>query len=113
MANNRKILKSANLFYGKESYTNMFKDCINLEEVDLTNVKNKEDVKFTTGMFNNCKNIEKINMSNWDTSNIVDSTDMFSNVPNTVDWNYAGPTTYANFTLTETDTNYSGTFPWK
>ena len=36
---------------------------------------------------------------------------MFRNVPSSVDWNYDG-TNYTTFSLLESDTTYSGTFPW-
>ena len=87
----------------------MFQNCSSLKSLDLTRwtVLNKN----IRNLCLNCTSLESINMSNWNTSGFTATTSAFTGVPVTVNWNYDG-TNYANWTLTESASGYSGTFPW-
>ena len=113
MSDIKKGLKSAKLYYGLDSYVGLFKDCENLESVDLTNVHNPEVIKHTDDMLNGCSNLNSVNMSNLNTSGIETASNMFKDIPQLSDeeWHYDG-TNYTGFELTEDETNYNGIFPW-
>ena len=111
MGDINKALKSVKLYYGLEDCSGMFKNCVNLEEVDLTDIHNPEDIKNMSSMFENCSSLESIDLSNFDTSNITNSSNMFKNIPTTVDWNYSG-SNYSEFNITENESFYSDIFPW-
>ena len=85
-----------------------------LEEFMAQNqIKNGLDLYYfpTPLVFNNCNSLRYLNLSNWDT-NLGNFSWMFQTIRNEIiDWHYDG-TNYANWTLTEEQTRFSGTFPW-
>ena len=87
-----------------------FKGCTSLTSLDLSNF-NTSKVARIGGMFKDCTGLTSLNISSFDTNKVVYTDNMLYNVPTNVDWHYDG-TNYANFTLTEEGTGYSGTFPW-
>ena len=93
---------------------NMFNYCSSLTSLDLSNF-NTSNVTDMSYMFRGCSKLTSLNLSKFNTNKIVTSDnkalDMFRNVPSSVDWNYDG-TNYTTFSLLESDTTYSGTFPW-
>ena len=92
------------------SMNSMFSNCKNLTSLDLSNfdTSNVIDMGF---MFSGCSSLTSLDLSNFDTSKVIYKEHMFRGVPSDVDWNYDG-TNYKNFTLTEEETGFSGTFPW-
>lgn len=87
----------------------MFKYCIYLESVNITD--SSQLMQSTYQMFYYCKSLKSIDISKFYTYNVASKLDMFYKVPSSVNWNYNG-TNYADFTLTESETSFNGTFPW-
>lgn len=90
----------------------MFYNCAGLKELDLS----KWNLNLTniSSTFNGCEGLTKLNISTWDTRNVSGINNIrwaFFGVPESVDWCYDG-TNYINFTLPESQTSFSGTFPW-
>lgn len=56
----------------------MFKDCINLKSIELSNLKT-DKVKDFSFMFDNCKSLESIDLSQFNTKTALDTRYMFSN----------------------------------
>ena len=73
--------------------------------MDVSNVENMSE------MFYNCSLTSSIDISKWDTRNVTESHDMFYGVSSDIDWLYDG-SNYQNWTLTEEETGFNGTFPW-
>ena len=92
------------------SIDNLFTGCLLLTEIDLSSF-NTDRITSMYQMFLNCKSLIRLNLSNFNTSKVISTTGMFTYVPVTVDWQYDG-TNYQNWTLTEEQTKFSGTFPW-
>ena len=88
----------------------MFYECSSLTSLDLSNF-NTSNVTSMFAMFSGCSSLTSFDVSSFNTSNVTNAKYMFSSVPVTVDWHYDG-TNYANWTLTEEQTGFSGTFPW-
>ena len=88
----------------------MFRGCSSLTSLDLSNW-DVSNVYFMNSMFQGCSSLTSLDLSNWDTSNVDEYTNMFKDTPEISDWNYDG-SNYTNFTLTEEETGYAGTFPW-
>lgn len=61
--------------------SNMFKDCQNLIEINLSNF-NTEEVTNMSYMFHNCKNLSNIDLSNINTENVTNMSHMFHNCNN-------------------------------
>lgn len=76
-----------------------------IRALDVSNVTDM------TETFYNCSYMDSLDLSYWDTRNVLDSDNMLYGVKSTIDWNYDG-SNYDNFTLTEEQTGFSGTFPW-
>ena len=56
----------------------MFKDCKQLEKIDLSNFKTKEATKMK-GVFKGCKSLKSLDLSSFDTNNVSDMSKMFKN----------------------------------
>ena len=95
------------------TYKTMFRLCNKLTTLDASSW-NTTNVESMTDMFYKSSNLESINLSTWDTRNVKYSYGMFEGVPIDIDWchNEKDPNSYANFTLSESSTNYIGEFPW-
>ena len=92
------------------SVDRMFLGCGKLKQLDLS----KWDVSSVSNMFmcfSGCRTLEILNLSTWNTSSVTRCTQMLYDVPGTVDLCYDG-TNYSEWTLTEEETGFSGTFPW-
>ena len=116
----RKMLKSTKLYHGLKNYSDLYKGCSNLEEVDLTKIHNPEIIENTDNMFKDCVRLRKLDLSNLDTKNIKSSNDMFLGIPkiNNEGWNFDGEN-YKDFSLLEETTGYKTitddkkkVFPW-
>lgn len=90
-----------------DNITRMFMGCKSLKSLNLSGW-NTTKVDAATQLFQNCYALETLNISGWDTSNFSFHDMMFSGVPETVNFIYEG----TNWTLTEEQTRFSGTFPW-
>ena len=90
---------------------NMFCYCQKLTSLDLSNW-NTEKVTNMGVMFYNCNKLTSLNLSNFNTGRVTNYSSMLYNVPKTIEWNYDG-SNYEKWTLTESQTSYSGTFPWQ
>ena len=88
----------------------MFYHCTNLTSLDLSNW-NTDNLTDIEGIFEGCTRLTSLNLSNWDTSNVTTKISAFSKIREIVDWGYDG-TNYMDWTLTESETSYSGKFPW-
>ena len=88
----------------------MFQGCSSLKTLKLSNF-NTQNVLLTNGMFQGCTSLEVLDLSSFNTIEVNTFSNMLSGVPTNVDWCY-DETNYANWTLTEEDTGFSGTFPW-
>ena len=88
----------------------MFYNCTNLTSVPQQLNKPNNGTTFSY-MFGDCVGLTSLDVSNFNTSKVTDMSGMLSYVPITLDWQYNGAN-YQNWTLTELDTDYSGTFPW-
>ena len=88
--------------------TTAFRMPFRVKSVYQFNTSNLTDL---SGLFYDCYYLTSVNTSDWDTSNVTSAEDMFSGVSNITNWNYDG-SNYANWTLTEEETGYTGTFPW-
>ena len=64
-----------NIFYMKE----MFSECYKLKEIKGINNFNTKKVLFMEKMFNECRELENIDVSYFDTSNVFNMGNMFSN----------------------------------
>ena len=70
------------VFYGAiTDCSNMFKDCQNLTEINLSSF-NTDKVTNMSSMFCNCKNLSKIYLSNLNTEKVTDMSRMFQNCNN-------------------------------
>lgn len=92
----------------------MFQNCSSLQTLDLSNWN--VCLWDSTLMFKGCSSLTYLNLSNFDTHLQTDNesyyaTGMLSGVPESVDWDYTG-SNYTKWTLSESLTNFSGTFPW-
>ena len=120
--------------------SSMFRDCISLESMDLSN-SDMEKVENTNRMFYNCSSLKSVDMNGTKLSNVmtmvgmfynctslkflelsdinmhrsngqsVTVTDMLYKVPANVNWNYDF-TNYIYWVPTESETRFSGVFPW-
>ena len=68
---------------GIDSCENMFKDLINLKEIDLSNFDFSKVTKMNY-MFRNCNNLEKINFGKINTSSVNDMSYLFSECKNLI-----------------------------
>ena len=93
------------------TFANMFQGCRQLQRINNMDKWITDNVTDMVSMFYECSSLTSLDLSNFDTSNVTDARYMFSSVPVTIDWHYDG-TNYANWTLTEEQTGFSGTFPW-
>lgn len=92
----------------------VFYNCRSVQELNLKNW----DVSKTYSMkqlFTNCLSLSSIDLSTWDTSRVSYCSDMFKLVPMFVNWNMGTSSynNYSKFTLNETQTGFSGRFPWR
>ena len=89
----------------------MFYYCDSLREIDLSSWYST--LSNTRSMFDQCSYLSTLRLDNIIMNN--PSSDyryrMLKNVPSSVNWCYDG-TNYQNWTLTEEQTGFSGTFPW-
>ena len=65
------------------SCKNMFKGCINITEIDLSNF-NTSQVKFMDYMFYDCYSLAELYLLNLDTSEVIDMNNMFTGCSNLV-----------------------------
>ena len=93
----------------------MFYNCKSLTSLDLSNF-NTDSLEDVGQLFSGCESLTSLNLSTWNTSNVksIYTSGMFKGIPSDIDWCYdpEDPNSYANFTLTEEQTGFSGTFPW-
>ncbi len=80
----------------------MFNECSSLSDIDVSSFDTKK-VTHMTYMFKNCTGLTNLDLTNFDTSSVLYSPEMLLNLTCPV---YIGE----KWTLTETDTGYSGTF---
>lgn len=80
-----------------------FQNCALLKSLDLS-TWDTSNINSMHGTFYSCTSLEYLNLSSWDTSNMGYS-NVFTDVPSTCQI-YVGP----NWTLTESDCNFTGTF---
>ena len=92
------------------SMASMFTYCMKLTSLDLSNF-NTSKVKDMSYMFQNCNGLTSLNLSNFNTSTVTNCTYMLFNVNPSVDFCYTGEN-YLAWTLSESSTNFGGTFPW-
>ena len=60
----------------KEDLSNMFKDCLSLKSIDISEFKT-ENIKNMEGLFSECSSLETISLSNFDTKNVENMSKMF------------------------------------
>lgn len=60
------------------SFANLFKDCANLEELDLSNW-NVSNITTLSCMFQGCLKLKYLNLKNWDTQKVTTINSAFSN----------------------------------
>ena len=88
----------------------MFYCCKKLQSLDLSNwdVSNVTDM---SNMFQDCNNLKTLNLSTWNTTKVTSCGSMLYEVPANVDFCY-NKENYSDWTLTESNTAYTGFFPW-
>ena len=125
--NTDNVLNMRNMFYFCQNLTSldlsnfntarvtdmngMFYYCQNLTSLDLSSF-NTDKVNDMRNMFYYCNKLTSLNLSNFNTGRVTNYSSMLYNVPKTIEWNYDG-SNYEKWTLTESQTGYSGTFPWQ
>lgn len=85
----KSLPKDIGFFLSKVNMTstiNMFSDCVNLIELDLSGF-NTSNVTQMNNMFYNCSNLVEINLSSFDTTNVTHMSSMFKNCPNLIELN--------------------------
>ena len=95
----------ANLDVSKvKNFNNIFNGCKSLVELDLSGwyTTSATSVLYTFGI---CESLQKLDIRNFDTRNVTGKTTMFTGVPSTCEI-YVG----SNFTLSEADVGFTGTF---
>lgn len=89
-----KVTTTQNMFYGCKALKTL-----DLKPLNLDNVTNSSD------MFNGCTALEELDLSNWNTAKLATRSNMFKSVPSTCVIKVG-----ANWTLTEAQTGFTGTF---
>ena len=87
----------------------LFSSCSSLTSLDLSNF-NTSSVTNMAYMFQGCTGLTSLNLSNFNTSGVTTSKYMLDVSPS-VDFCYTGEN-YLAWTLSESSTNFGGTFPW-
>ena len=90
--------------------SNMFYGCQELQSLDLSNW-DVSNVTNTSNMLRDCSKLKTLNLSTWNTAKVTSYSNMLSSVPTNVDFCY-NKENYSDWTLTESNTAYTGFFPW-
>ena len=90
--------------------SNMFYGCQELQSLDLSNW-DVSNVTNTSYMFQDCSKLKTLNLSTWNTTKVTSYSSMLYEVPANVDFCY-NKENYSDWTLTESNTSYTGFFPW-
>ena len=91
-------------FYDMTDMSYMFNYCSSLTSLDLSSW-DTSSVTNMNFMFAECSSLTELDLSNWDTSKLVSYSAMFTSVPSTCVIKVG-----SNFTKTESQTGFSGTF---